>query len=57
MTGNSNKKIGLCPICKSMLFSSDIEEKAFIGSVRKHFVYVCNNCETIIGFSSHNWMS
>ena len=50
-------RIGNCPACNSMLSDSDIDEGTFLGSVRKHYVYVCKKCETIIGFSSHNILS
>ena len=49
--------IGKCPSCGQILTDRDIHDMTFLGSVRRHYVYVCKKCETIIGFSSHNIIS
>ena len=50
-------RLGKCPECKKDLEDADIEEINFKGNVVRHIAYRCINCETVIGFSSHNRLS
>jgi len=45
--------IGKCPACGEYLRENEIDNVEFRGTVRKHFAYRCEKCETIIGFSSY----
>lgn len=50
-------QLGKCPECKTDLNDTDVEEIQFKGKVVRHIAYRCKHCNTIIGFSSHNWLS
>jgi hypothetical protein len=50
-------KLGKCPHCGVELDDSEVDDIHFRGSVVRHIAYRCRQCDTLIGFSSHNRVS